>query len=104
MADPLYARMRAFLLATSAGQRARLMLPTGLLSGVALPVTSIYVASEAGASSCEFLRSVSRPTVWKGASFSFHSTLAFSTQKLAITAFAPVGHIVDVEKLHSEIE
>jgi hypothetical protein len=32
--------IRAFLLATSAGQRARLMLPTGLLSGVELPVTS----------------------------------------------------------------
>ncbi len=30
----------ARLLATSAGQRARLMLPTGLLSGVELPVTS----------------------------------------------------------------
>jgi hypothetical protein len=28
----LSARMRAFLLATSAGQRARLMLPTGMLS------------------------------------------------------------------------
>jgi hypothetical protein len=33
--------IRAFLLACSAGERARLMLPTGVLSGVECPVTSI---------------------------------------------------------------
>jgi len=36
----LSAFMRAFLLATSAGWRARLMLPTGVLSDVECPVTS----------------------------------------------------------------
>src|SRR5882672_11972596 len=75
--------VRAFLLATSAGQRARLMLPTGLLSGVELPVTSKYVASLASNDSGEFLRRVSLATVWKGAWASFHSTLAFSIQKFA---------------------
>ena len=75
--------MRAFLLATSAGQRARLMLPTGALSGVELPVTSIYSAWASSGFSSEFRRSVSRPIVWNGASASSHSTLAFSIQKLA---------------------
>ena len=32
--------IRAFLLATSPGQRARFMLPTGFESGIAFPVTS----------------------------------------------------------------
>src|SRR5271167_192360 len=77
----LSACMRTFLLATSAGQRARLMLPTGVLSGVECPVTSKYIASPASGPSCEFGRRVSRATVWKGASVSFHSTLAFSIQK-----------------------
>src|SRR5207244_7436770 len=76
-------RMRAFLLATSAGQRARLMLPTGVLSGVELPVTSKYVAALSSASSREHGSRVSLATVWKGASISFHSTLAFSIKKLA---------------------
>jgi hypothetical protein len=40
-------RMRAFLLATSEDQRARLTLPRGVLSGVELPVTSKYTASAA---------------------------------------------------------
>src|SRR5882724_6688607 len=75
--------MRAFLLATSAGQRARLMLPTGVLSGVELPVTSKYVVALSSGSSCDFGRRVSLPIVWKGACASFHSTLAFSIQKLA---------------------
>jgi|SRR5271155_4208603 hypothetical protein len=39
--------MRAFLLATSEDQRARLMLPTGVLSAVEFPVTSKYTASAA---------------------------------------------------------
>jgi hypothetical protein len=73
--------MRAFLLATSAGPRARLMLPRGMLSGVECPVTSKYVASPASRGSCDFDRRESRATVWKGASASFHSTLAFSIQK-----------------------
>jgi hypothetical protein len=42
----LSARMRAFLLATSAGWRARLILPRGVLSEVECPVTSKYVASD----------------------------------------------------------
>src|SRR5882757_9787498 len=75
--------IRAFLLATSAGQRARLMLPTGLLSGVELPVTSKYVASLASNDSCESLIRVSLATLWNGASDSLQSTLAFSVQKLA---------------------
>ncbi len=69
--------MRAFLLATSAGQRARLMLPTGVLSGVELPVTSKYVVALSSGSSRERGSRVSLATVWKGASISFHSTLAF---------------------------
>src|SRR6267378_8480601 len=56
--------MRAFLLATSAGQRARLMLPTGVLSGVEFPVTSKYVGSLASNDNCEFLRRASLATVW----------------------------------------
>src|ERR1700730_15764233 len=80
---PVSAPMRACLLATSAGQRARLMLPTGPLSGVEFPVTSKYVALLACAESCDFGTRVSRATVWKGACASFHSTLAFSIQKLA---------------------
>src|ERR1700736_2376110 len=80
---PPAACARAFLLATSAGQRARLMLPTGVLSGVAFPVTSKYTASLASDESCEFGNKVSRATVWNGAAASFHSTLAFSIQKLA---------------------
>src|SRR5260221_7722681 len=79
----LSARMRAFLLATSAGQRARLMLPTGVLSGVEFPVTSKYVDSLAAIGSFDFRSRVSRATVWKGASASLHSTLAFSIQKRA---------------------
>src|SRR5271156_696840 len=75
--------MRALLLATSAGQRARLMLPTGLLSDVELFVTSKYVAALASNDNCEFLRRVSLATTWNGASASFHFTLAFSIQKLA---------------------
>src|SRR5450631_54925 len=74
---------RAFRLATSAGHRARLILPTGLLSGVELPVTSKYTASLASADNCEFSISESLATLWNGASASFHSTLAFSIQKLA---------------------
>src|SRR5271165_155025 len=81
--QPISGRMRAFLLATSEGQRARLMLPTGVLSDVEFPVTSKYVVSAASGRSSEFLKSVSRATVWKDASVSFHSTLAFSIQKLA---------------------
>jgi hypothetical protein len=73
--------MRAFLLATSAGPRGRLMLPRGMLSGVECPVTSKYVASPASKGSCDFDRRESRTTVWKGASPSFHSTLAFSIQE-----------------------
>jgi hypothetical protein len=46
--------MRAFLLATSADQRARLMLPTGLLSAVECPVTSKYISSLSLGESCEF--------------------------------------------------
>src|SRR5580658_2347475 len=79
----LSAFMRAFLLATSAGWRARLMLPTGVLSGVECPVTSKYIASASSGWSCDFDKSVSRASVWKGASASFHSILAFSIQKLA---------------------
>src|SRR5882762_2650250 len=75
--------IRAFLLATSAGQRARLMLPTGALSGVELPVTSKYIASLASDDNCEFPIRTSLATLWNGASASFHSTLAFSIQKLA---------------------
>src|SRR5260370_29841602 len=74
---------RALLLATSAGQRARLMLPTGLLSGVELPVTSKYIASLASNDNCELLVRASLATLWNGASASLHSTLAFSIQKLA---------------------
>jgi hypothetical protein len=59
------------------------MLPTGLLSGVELPVTSKYVASLASDDSCEFLRRVSLAMLWNGASASFHSMLAFSVQNLA---------------------
>src|SRR5438874_2924124 len=77
------ASARALLLATSAGQRARLMLPTGLLSSVELPVTSKYVASLASNDSCESLIRVSLATLWNGASDSLQSTLAFSVQKLA---------------------
>src|SRR5258705_11658271 len=77
------AGVRAFLLATSAGQRARLMLPTGLLSGVELPVTSKYIASLASADNCEFLIRESLATRWNGASASLHSTPAFSGQKFA---------------------
>src|SRR5882724_13712901 len=50
--------IRALLLATSAGQRARLMLPTGLLSGVEFPVTSEYVALLSSGESCDFGRRV----------------------------------------------
>ena len=39
------------------------MLPTGLLSGVELPVTSKYIASLASGDSLEFLKRVSLPTV-----------------------------------------
>lgn len=39
------------------------MLPTGLLSGVALPVTSKYVASLASNDNCEFLKRASLATV-----------------------------------------
>src|SRR5580693_3639461 len=79
----LSAFMRAFLLATSAGWRARLMLPTGVLSGVECPVTSKYIASAASGWNCDFDKRVSLAMVWKGASTSFHSILAFSIQKLA---------------------
>src|SRR6266699_4343879 len=75
--------MRAFLLATSAGQRARLMLPTGVLSGVELLVTSKYVVALSSGSSRERGSRVSLAIMWKGASISFHSTLAFSIQKSA---------------------
>src|SRR5712672_2037783 len=75
--------MRAFLLAASEGHRARLMLPTGVLSGVELPVTSKYVVALSSGSSRERGSRVSLATVWKGASISFHSTLAFSIQKSA---------------------
>src|SRR5882672_6357423 len=74
----LSACMRAFLLATSPLQRARLMLPGGVLSDVEFPVTSKYVASPTSNRSCDFCRRVSRASVWKGASAWFHSTLAFS--------------------------
>ena len=57
------------------------MLPRGLLSDVECPVTSKYVASPASSGSSDFDRRESRATVWKGASASFHSTLAFSIQK-----------------------
>src|SRR5450755_4262318 len=77
------ASARALLLATSAGQRARLMLPTGLLSGVELFVTSKYVAALASSDNCEFLRSASLAITWNWASASFHATLAFSIQKPA---------------------
>src|SRR5260221_14690026 len=79
----LSARMGGFLLAPSAGQRARLMLPTGVLSGVHFPVTSKYVDSLASIGSCDFGRTVSRATVWEGASASLRSTLAFSIEKRA---------------------
>src|SRR6202158_281408 len=79
----LSARMRALLLATSAGQRARLILPTEVLSGVEFPVTSKYTASLSSGESCEFGTRVSFATAWKGACASFHSTLAFSIQKSA---------------------
>ena len=80
------------------------MLPTGLLSGVELPVTSKYVASLASNDSGEFLRRVSLATVWKGAWASFHATLAFSIQKLASRVFAPIGHFAGVEKLNGKVE
>jgi hypothetical protein len=54
--DNVYNFMRAFLLATSAGQRARLMLPTGLLSVVECPVTSKYIPSLSSGESSEFGR------------------------------------------------
>jgi len=79
----LLALIRAFLLATSAGRRARLMLPTGVLSGVEFPVTSKYIALLSSGESCDFGWRVSLPIAWKGACASFHSTLAFSIQKLA---------------------
>jgi len=55
--------MRDFLLATSAGHRARLMLPRGVLSAVEFPVTSKYTASLASVVSCDFGSKESRATV-----------------------------------------
>ena len=75
--------MRACLLATSARKRARLMLPTGVLSGVAFPVTSNQTAALSCGDSLDFDTRVRRATVWTGAAASFQSMLAFSIQKLA---------------------
>jgi len=55
--------MRAFLLATSASHRARLMLPSGVLSGKEFPVTSKYSDSLTSCGSFDFGRSVSRATL-----------------------------------------
>jgi len=78
---PLSSAMRAFLLATSPVQRARLMLPRGVLSGLEFPVTSINVAAASSTESCDFGRRVRRAIKWNGASASFQSRLAFSIQK-----------------------
>jgi hypothetical protein len=55
--------IRAFLLAISAGHRARLMLPRGVLSGVEFPVTSKYNDSLASCPMFDLGRRVSRATV-----------------------------------------
>jgi len=71
---------RALRLAISDAQRARLMLPSGVLAGVAFEVTSMYCASDASVLNVEPRTSVSRATIWNGALDSFHGTLAFSIQ------------------------
>ena len=55
--------MRAFLLATSPGHRARLILPKGVLSGKEFPVTSKYNDSLTSCIICDFGSRVSRATV-----------------------------------------
>ena len=89
--------MRAFRLANSACQRARLMLPTGMLSGVEFSVTSMYMAAHSSEESCDRESRVSRPTVWNGACVSFHSTLAFSIQKSA-SRHLPLWVILSVSR------
>jgi hypothetical protein len=60
LSNPL---IRAFLLATSPSQRARLMLPSGALSGSEYPVTSKYTCSLSSCGRRDFGSRVSRATV-----------------------------------------
>ena len=73
------------------------MLPRGVLSGIVFPVTSKYIAALSRALSCDFDKSVRCATVWKGAWLWFHSTLAFSIQKLSSWQ-RPLYVIVEVSR------
>src|SRR5438105_15672954 len=96
--------MRAFLLATSAGQRARLMLPTGVLSVVELPVTSKYVVALSSGSSRERGSMVSLATVWKGRLDLVPLHAGVFDPEIGVPALAPISHPVDVQKLDSKVE
>ena len=101
---PFTACWRAFLLATSAGQRARLMLPTGLLSAVEFPVTSKYAAALAAASRCDFGSGERRPTVWKARLLFVPVDARIFDPEARVPSLAAPGHPIRVEELDSEVE
>jgi hypothetical protein len=82
------------------------MLPIGALSGVECWVTSMYIARAASSLNSDSGTSVRRPTMWNGVCASFHSTAAFSTQKLgsrrrphrvissASSSWSPISHVL----------
>jgi hypothetical protein len=75
-------RMRAFLLATSEEQRARFMLPRGVLSAVEFNVTSKYTASSASGGRCDFgISGLEVRTVQRRAAVSVTARIKFAKRR-----------------------
>ena len=96
--------MRAFLLAASAGQRVRLMLPSGALSGVAFPVTSKYAASLACEESRDLGMRVSRANGVERRFCFLPLDARILNPEARIPTLAPVSHSFSVEELEPEVE